>query len=179
MSSDNSSGNDSDYLNSKLATRREQEGLRSKKPPTPSHVNEGENGSFLGQVMVIVDRTPGIILRGKRNQRHGQEKNTSINVVRFRNMTLYELWWHPQRCRVRRTWGILGAHFDPRPSELYSRYTFQRRDQLSGESINHYVAALKQLASDWNFGILAPTTTPPESTIALPPAIRQRDTKLP
>lgn len=94
---------------------------------------------------------------------------------------------------------ILGAHFDPRPSELYSRYKFQRRDQLPDESINSYVAALKHLAGDCNFGILASattrvtSTTAPESASQQPPsqqaagaaatagqpATPQRDTKLP
>lgn len=48
---------------------------------------------------------------------------------------------------------ILGTHFDPQASELYSRYKFQRRDQLADESINSYVATLKQLAADCNFSI--------------------------
>lgn len=54
---------------------------------------------------------------------------------------------------------ILGARFDPRPSELHSRFKFQRRDQLPEESISNYVAALKQLSNGCNFGILAPATT--------------------
>ncbi|KAM7303714.1 putative nuclease HARBI1 isoform X1 [Ixodes scapularis] len=48
---------------------------------------------------------------------------------------------------------ILGTHFDPQASELYSGYKFQRRDQLADESINSYVATLKQLAADCNFSI--------------------------
>ncbi|CAN7977570.1 unnamed protein product [Ixodes persulcatus] len=74
---------------------------------------------------------------------------------------------------------ILGAHFDPRPSELYSRYKFQRRDQLPDESINSYVAALKHLVGDCNFGILASATTPGAAATAGQPATPQRDTKLP
>lgn len=46
----------------------------------------------------------------------------------------------------------LRDHFDPRPSELYSRCRFQQRDQLPGESITAYVAALKTLAAQCNFG---------------------------
>ncbi|KAM7306639.1 uncharacterized protein ISCGN_010342 [Ixodes scapularis] len=61
---------------------------------------------------------------------------------------------------------ILGAHIDPRPSKLYSRYKFQRRDQLPDESINSYVAALRHLAGDCNFGILASATTRVTSTTA-------------
>lgn len=68
---------------------------------------------------------------------------------------------------------ILGAHFDPKPSELYSRYNFQRRDQLPDESINSYVAALKMLAGDCNFGILASATTLVASTTARQPASQQ------
>lgn len=58
---------------------------------------------------------------------------------------------------------LLQKHFDPRPSELYSRYVFQRRDQLPGESISNYVAALRSLSADCNFGV--PTTTSATSTL--------------
>ncbi|XP_075543248.1 uncharacterized protein LOC142577662 [Dermacentor variabilis] len=60
------------------------------------------------------------------------------------------------------------AHYDPRPSEVYSRAMFQRRDQLPGESVNDYVAALRKLATSCNFGTLptatTATTTPTEGT---------------
>lgn len=59
---------------------------------------------------------------------------------------------------------ILRTHFDPQPSELYSRYKFQRRDQQQGESISSYVAALKKLAADCNFGIVKTATTTAVST---------------
>ncbi|XP_037528475.1 uncharacterized protein LOC119405707 [Rhipicephalus sanguineus] len=61
--------------------------------------------------------------------------------------------------------GLLQKHFDPRPSELYSRYVFQRRDQRPEESISNYVAALRSLSADCNFGV--PATTSATST---PPA---------
>ncbi|XP_037521665.1 uncharacterized protein K02A2.6-like [Rhipicephalus sanguineus] len=57
---------------------------------------------------------------------------------------------------------LLQRHFDPRPSELYGRYVFQRRDQNPGESISSYVAALKNLTVDCYFGVLA--ATPATST---------------
>ena len=57
---------------------------------------------------------------------------------------------------------LLQRHFDPRPSELYGRYVFQRQDQNPGESISSYVAALKSLTVDCNFGVLA--ATPATST---------------
>ncbi|XP_072142311.1 uncharacterized protein [Dermacentor andersoni] len=53
----------------------------------------------------------------------------------------------------------LQAHYDPRPSEVYSRAMFQRRDQLPGESVNDYVAALRKLATSCNFGTLPTATT--------------------
>ncbi|XP_037508201.1 uncharacterized protein LOC119383993 [Rhipicephalus sanguineus] len=59
---------------------------------------------------------------------------------------------------------LLQKHFDPRPSELYSRYVFQRRDQRPEESISNYVAALRSLSADCNFGVPATTSvtsTPP------------------
>ncbi|XP_049268928.1 uncharacterized protein K02A2.6-like [Rhipicephalus sanguineus] len=60
---------------------------------------------------------------------------------------------------------LLQKHFDPRPSELYSRYVFQRRDQRPEESISNYVAALRSLSADCKFGV--PATTSDTST---PPA---------
>ncbi|XP_037518397.1 uncharacterized protein LOC119395190 [Rhipicephalus sanguineus] len=60
---------------------------------------------------------------------------------------------------------LLQKHFDPRLSELYSRYVFQRRDQRPEESISNYFAALRSLSADCNFGV--PATTSATST---PPA---------
>ncbi|KAK8786808.1 hypothetical protein V5799_023413 [Amblyomma americanum] len=58
---------------------------------------------------------------------------------------------------------LLQKHFDSRPSELYSRCVFERRDQLPEESISSYVAALGGLTADCNFGGLTTTsaTSPP------------------
>nr|XP_050024811.1 uncharacterized protein LOC126519239 [Dermacentor andersoni] len=53
----------------------------------------------------------------------------------------------------------LQAHYDPRPSEVYSRAMFQKRDQLPGESVNDYVAALRKLATSCKFGTLPTATT--------------------
>ena len=47
---------------------------------------------------------------------------------------------------------ILTAHFSPRPSEISAFYHFFKRDQLPDESISNYVAALRTLAVDCNFG---------------------------
>lgn len=52
---------------------------------------------------------------------------------------------------------LLKQHFEPTPSELYSRYVFQQRNQLPNESISNYVATLKRLSADCNFGILPAT----------------------
>ncbi|XP_037507352.1 uncharacterized protein LOC119383342 [Rhipicephalus sanguineus] len=74
----------------------------------------------------------------------------------------------------------LAAHYDPRPSELYCRCKFQRRDQQPGESIAVYVAALRKLAADCNFGVGAlpaaeATATTAAATTALPLDIMLRD----
>ncbi|KAK8775628.1 hypothetical protein V5799_031024 [Amblyomma americanum] len=45
----------------------------------------------------------------------------------------------------------LQAHYDPRPSEVYNRAMFQRRDQLPGGSVNY--------ATSCNFGMLPTATT--------------------
>lgn len=75
----------------------------------------------------------------------------------------------------------LQKHYDPRPSEVYSRARFQRRDQLEGEKVCEYVAALKKLAADCNFGT---STTPvqeggspatPANTTMLPSDVMVRD----
>ncbi|KAK8771190.1 hypothetical protein V5799_025567 [Amblyomma americanum] len=53
----------------------------------------------------------------------------------------------------------LQKHYDPRPSEVYSRARFQRRDQLEGETVSAYIEALKRLAAHCNFGTLITTAT--------------------
>ncbi|XP_049272416.1 uncharacterized protein K02A2.6-like [Rhipicephalus sanguineus] len=75
----------------------------------------------------------------------------------------------------------LQKHYDPRPAEVFSRARFQRRNQLEGETVSAYVAALKTLAADCNFGTLRQTqaaaaaatgqqttTTPPSNATMLP-----------
>ncbi|XP_077543910.1 uncharacterized protein LOC144156018 [Haemaphysalis longicornis] len=71
----------------------------------------------------------------------------------------------PDRVSYAEIVAALQAHYDPRPSEVYSRAMFQRRDQLPGESVNDYVAALRKLATSCNFGTL-PTATTPTATQA-------------
>ncbi|XP_077507188.1 uncharacterized protein LOC144116318 [Amblyomma americanum] len=60
----------------------------------------------------------------------------------------------------------LQKHYDPRPSEVYSRARFQRRDQLEGETVSAYIAALKKLAAHCNFGTLTTTATGQERDAA-------------
>ncbi|XP_077520001.1 uncharacterized protein LOC144129806 [Amblyomma americanum] len=60
----------------------------------------------------------------------------------------------------------LQKHYDPRPSEVYSRAGFQRRDQLEGETVSVYIAALKKLAAHCNFGTLTTTATRQERDTA-------------
>ena len=43
-------------------------------------------------------------------------------------------------------------HIQPKPSELYSRYVFSKRDQEFGESVADYVTALRRLAGNCGFG---------------------------
>lgn len=79
----------------------------------------------------------------------------------------------------------LQEHYDPRPSEVYCRARFQRRDQLEGEKVAEYVAALKKLAADCNFGTLTATaaataqeggsTATPANTTMLPLDVMLRD----
>lgn len=47
---------------------------------------------------------------------------------------------------------ILTNHFSPRPSEIGSFYKFHKRDQHPDESFADYLAALRKIAVDCNFG---------------------------
>lgn len=42
-------------------------------------------------------------------------------------------------------------HINPKPSELYSRYVFSKRDQHDGESVADYVTALRKLSENCGF----------------------------
>ncbi|XP_037557467.1 uncharacterized protein LOC119434368, partial [Dermacentor silvarum] len=42
-------------------------------------------------------------------------------------------------------------HINPKPSELYSRYVFSKRDQHDGESVADYVTALRKLSESCGF----------------------------
>ncbi len=46
---------------------------------------------------------------------------------------------------------ILEGHLSPPPLEIAERYKFHKRNQLPGESINAFVAALKQMTEHCNF----------------------------
>ncbi|XP_064468005.1 uncharacterized protein LOC135378825 [Ornithodoros turicata] len=56
---------------------------------------------------------------------------------------------------------VITEHYNPRPSELLARCIFYKRDQWPTESIADYVAALRALAKDCNFGTSSAPT--PES----------------
>ncbi|CDW60937.1 hypothetical protein TTRE_0000934301 [Trichuris trichiura] len=47
---------------------------------------------------------------------------------------------------------VLKSHFIPKPSVIYQRFTFQRCLQQEGEGVAAYVADLRHLADDCNFG---------------------------
>ncbi|XP_077531216.1 uncharacterized protein LOC144143321 [Haemaphysalis longicornis] len=63
----------------------------------------------------------------------------------------------------------LQKHYDPMPSEVYSRTLFQRRDQMEAEAVSAYVAAMKKLDAIYNFGPLPTTTVATEHPVATPP----------
>uniref|UniRef100_A0A5S6QH47 RNA-directed DNA polymerase n=1 Tax=Trichuris muris TaxID=70415 RepID=A0A5S6QH47_TRIMR len=46
----------------------------------------------------------------------------------------------------------LKSHFIPKPSVIYQRFNFQRRLQRDGEGVASYIAELRHLADDCNFG---------------------------
>ncbi|KAM8701369.1 hypothetical protein ACLKA7_000226, partial [Drosophila subpalustris] len=52
----------------------------------------------------------------------------------------------PEICKV------LTDHLSPRPSEIAAFYHFHKRDQRTDESAGNYMAALRTLAKDCNFG---------------------------
>uniref|UniRef100_A0A5S6Q2K1 Reverse transcriptase domain-containing protein n=1 Tax=Trichuris muris TaxID=70415 RepID=A0A5S6Q2K1_TRIMR len=47
---------------------------------------------------------------------------------------------------------LLEEHFSPKPSEIYSRFQYQRRFQQASEGVAAFVAELRQLAQHCNFG---------------------------
>lgn len=47
---------------------------------------------------------------------------------------------------------LLKNHFDPKPSEIVQRYKFDSRSHKSNESVMEYVAELRRLAQDCNYG---------------------------
>ena len=47
---------------------------------------------------------------------------------------------------------IVQKHLKPKPSEIVQRYKFHTRVQRSGESIANFVAELRNLSQDCNFG---------------------------
>ena len=55
---------------------------------------------------------------------------------------------------------LLADHFQPKPNTILQRYTFYSAFRKKGQSINEYVAHLKDLARTCEFG-----TTPPDVTL--------------
>ncbi|XP_060786568.1 LOW QUALITY PROTEIN: uncharacterized protein K02A2.6-like [Neoarius graeffei] len=47
---------------------------------------------------------------------------------------------------------MMKAHFNPKPSEIVQRYKFDSRSRQPGETVSAYVAELRRLAQDCNFG---------------------------
>ena len=47
---------------------------------------------------------------------------------------------------------VLQCHFDPKPLVIAERFHFRRPNQAPGESVNDYMAELRQLAAHCNFG---------------------------
>lgn len=47
---------------------------------------------------------------------------------------------------------LLKNHFDPKPSEIVQRYKFDSRSRKQNESVLDYVAELRRLAQDCNYG---------------------------
>ncbi|KAK7901534.1 hypothetical protein WMY93_018303 [Mugilogobius chulae] len=47
---------------------------------------------------------------------------------------------------------LLKNHFDPKPSEIVQRYKFDSRSRKPNESVMDYVAELRRLAQDCNYG---------------------------
>lgn len=47
---------------------------------------------------------------------------------------------------------LLTAHFNPRPSEIVQRFRFNSRMRKAGETVTVYVAELRKLAQDCNYG---------------------------
>ena len=47
---------------------------------------------------------------------------------------------------------VMKEHFNPKPSEMVQRYVFDSRSRQPTESVSAYVAELRRLAHDCNFG---------------------------
>ena len=47
---------------------------------------------------------------------------------------------------------VLSKHLTPKGITIAERFKFSKRDQLDGESINNYVAALRKLSATCNYG---------------------------
>ena len=47
---------------------------------------------------------------------------------------------------------LIRDHCNPAPSEIVQRFKFRKRERASGETVMEYIAGLRQLAADCNFG---------------------------
>ena len=48
---------------------------------------------------------------------------------------------------------LLTEHLNPTPNEIAKRFSFYKRDRKSGESVNEYIAELRRLSENCNFGV--------------------------
>ena len=47
---------------------------------------------------------------------------------------------------------LVQEHFAPKPSEIVQRYKFYTRSRQTGETVHQFVAALRNISKDCNFG---------------------------
>ncbi|KAK9695783.1 RNase H-like domain found in reverse transcriptase [Popillia japonica] len=58
----------------------------------------------------------------------------------------------PENCAFEDLVDLMGNHLQPKPSDIAERYKFRHRVQENQESIANFVAVLKRLAKNCNFG---------------------------
>ena len=47
---------------------------------------------------------------------------------------------------------LMTEHLNPKPNEIAKHFSFYKRDRKSGESVNEYIAELRRLSENCNFG---------------------------
>ena len=58
----------------------------------------------------------------------------------------------PSKKSYQRIVEVLSKHLTPKRTTIAKRSEFSKRDQIDGESINNYVAALRKLSATFNYG---------------------------